>query len=244
MSSSSSLPLSRSRTNWAVALPDEILLEILCHAFTLPKGLDAVRWPVIKRRLVDPPLLVEGIRHLVPEALYKSNSVTIRFATAERSGALVKDGDACRIEYPRPAFHHWVRKLEIHFNLTNHSYVPKPGHPWPSPRDFQVRWMKRLASGAVGFEGLRSLTLVFNDVYEKKRPDLWGDLESLYQKFQKAGPIALGVDTVEITVERHSCKREVCSMDGRLQQDWRTPCYWVAVLEQYFIHGAVVHTPY
>lgn len=191
-------------------LPDEILLQILKECLKLPNGLHADRWPIYKKLKVD-RLLIKGLEHIIPEALYKDNLVVIKPVRVKPHW----DPEVTSISYPNPAVNDCIRKLEFQACIQSRWFtrpmVPDFLWDWvivPSrtsdPDLAQVMWLRRLASGALGFEKLDTLRLVFRF----RRPFHWGHyddfLEMLVDEVELDGVFRFPVKKLEIVFDQNS----------------------------------------
>ena len=120
-------------------MPDEIKLQILGHYFNLRNGLHSERYPFLKDMRVDRISCIEGWGNLVPECLYRNNTLVIK-PLVRMLGSAGNVYDQVFIAYPPPNLTNYVQKLEFRFEV----------FPFRSIR-LQVNWLKKLADGDLGF---------------------------------------------------------------------------------------------
>ncbi|PVH96225.1 hypothetical protein DM02DRAFT_688332 [Periconia macrospinosa] len=170
------------RRNWVLEIPDEILEKILEPLLRFPNGIHEERWHVIqKSRLL--PLARRGLYHIAQELLYKQNTVYLK-PHLNQSG----------LHYPPPSINQHLRKLVVKLPEDILNY---------SERDRVLAWLKKVASGIIGFPNLESLTL---ELQNNMPPYKWGSTEAITFKIKELN-ILVG--------QGHSCTISQCVSDSR-----------------------------
>lgn len=197
----------QTRKDWSVVLPEEIKEHILKYALQLTDGIHDERWPMIKKILIN-SLSRKGLFHMVPKIFYSINStVHLRFPHPKHAANDLYSISPTRsqpvdlgtehlspIRYPPPAFNQWVRELNIHIPLEFHG------------GNFPTEWIKKLASGELGFQGL--------EVLKFHTPVLPVGCYISSVRALRTGQIKFEVRKLCFFVEDHSCAWTECQRSG------------------------------
>jgi hypothetical protein len=208
-------------------LPDEILLQIIRDTLALPNGIHSNRWALLKKVRIDNLSIVSREFSLImPEALYTCYKIVIKPTSQQytsKAGAnrhSLSDYKAYRasgfiITYPNFEHSHWVRELEYRLNLKRYSNSRK------DVRD-QISWLKKLASGTLGFSNLSIFRVVF-DYNHGPGPEQIS--YSPLHELEITGSLYFTTRKLEIIVNGYchpgseaSLDRTICSVRARLSK--------------------------
>ena len=192
------------------------MIKILTNVLTLPNGIHAERWSMIKRAIIDPLLVSNSeISRWVYEVLYKSNKVVIKPASRPRSALVALSGNEEQnqivIRYPKSEQNKWIRELEVQM-YTDRSSTAQVKHRHAGHVDPQRRWLAKLSAGTLGFDSLKSLRLAFPNPSRCESSHILGDLDDFSKLFAYSGPpLSFAVYNLEIVVDGHVCGSLSCS---------------------------------
>lgn len=204
-------------------LPAEIRLKILKEMLKLPSGIHSERWPIYKKCRVDKALAVPGLMEMVPEALYKYNAVIVKASCRSTLGIQGNPPTfQVQIPYPKPAVNRWVRKLEFQPIL----YTPGEAVRLNEGRILyqpQAQWLRRLATGVLGFENLDVLRITFKPIIFATHDFLLHCCLSYLELDAAAnGPFRFRTKKLEIVFNDHLCEgncvpeTEFCARHARI----------------------------
>ncbi|KAK7185093.1 hypothetical protein PSPO01_09005 [Paraphaeosphaeria sporulosa] len=152
-------PTSNMIASPAIAkLPEEILLEILAQALHFPNGIHSDRWLHLKKARVDKLLSLPSFAHLVPEALFKYNTLIIkegRFLSLKTGAMIPSSSCPFVLAYPDTMTAHWVKSLELQISLFIAS-----SYTLETVAMVHYSWLKKLANLELGFDQLETLKIV------------------------------------------------------------------------------------
>lgn len=170
-------------------IPDEIKLGILKHYFDLRNGLHSERYPVLKQIRVDTVSCVPGIGRLIPEALYKNNTLVIKPSIIVSKIDDQTSQDVSTIKYPPPHLNSYVKHLEFRFRTV----IPTSTI---SLYQSQIEWLKKLADGDLGFGRLKSIRIIFPG--PRWKSSRGSPLDKFLAELETVGRIAFPVQKLDI----------------------------------------------
>ena len=195
---------SQDRVPSSRHLPDEVMLDVLGYALTLPNGIQGDRWESIqKSRMNKFSLLSKSIGKLVPEAIYKANKVVVK-AIRPTTQSELRTG--VLISYPTIEQSHWVRELEFEPWIFGISWDTTQRDSDTKKREttVQVEWLQKLASGAIGFERLETLRIKFVPNRLHRADPLHNHpeyIEHFIEELEKVGPLAFKTNVLKIYLD-------------------------------------------
>jgi hypothetical protein len=131
---------------------------------------------------------------ITPEALYASNKVVVR-PSQRHATKYLRSREGFFIAYPSFEHSHWVRELEYRVEPADESREKKRAED-------QISWLKKLASGSLGFSRLSILRVIFPY-----------DVGVLLRELEAIGPLYFMTKKLEIVVDGHCCTSVGCSFD-------------------------------
>ncbi|KAF2741876.1 hypothetical protein M011DRAFT_462896 [Sporormia fimetaria CBS 119925] len=179
-------------------LPDELKLEIINH-YVGPGDIHSYHFPEYRKEHLDKLLAIRGLAHLVPEATFKHRKVVIQL---DNKPGNPPNSSPSVIYYPKgPA--KFIRELEIRpYKPWKLDGTGTTEHPTKEPTVQMLRWLRRLASGELGFERLKSLRVVI----ELKDDMCYGGILWML-RCNPTRPIVLDVEKLEFEILwGHKCK--------------------------------------
>ncbi|PSN67626.1 hypothetical protein BS50DRAFT_586889 [Corynespora cassiicola Philippines] len=180
--------------------PDEIKLRIFGYAFRLKHGIDAVRWPIVRRLRFDIFLQQRGIAHLVPEVLYTNNTLHLWFEE-------VRGTNEMRISYPPAIVGQHLRRIEVNLRPMQSGFYRSRNY-----HTLQISFLRKLGKGSLGFSRLESVRLIVGP--SEKPVDLIGQLthflDMLEIDVQSRGKLQNPASDFDTLISQHSCKLQGC----------------------------------
>jgi hypothetical protein len=125
---------------------------------------------------------------VTPEALYASNKVVVKPSQRHAKKFFF-------IAYPSFEHSHWVHELKFRVE-------PADEYREKKRAEDQISWLKKLASGSLGFSRLSILRVTFPY-----------DAGVLLREIEAIGPLYFTTKKLEIVVNGHSCTSAICSFD-------------------------------
>ncbi|KAH7402216.1 hypothetical protein DE146DRAFT_652744 [Phaeosphaeria sp. MPI-PUGE-AT-0046c] len=197
----------RTMVSSPLALPAEIMLQILSDALKLPNGIHSDRWSTIKQARVDKfSLLNKEMSTLIPEAFFTSNKVVLKPVPRLPDCA----GIVSRYHYitcPNSEQRKFMQELEFRPHMWSHCISPPKYEK--SYLAHQVAWLEKLASGSLGFARLDTLCIVLDN--DKHCPAVNEHILQFISHIEDVGPLTFSVQSLKIVVDGHSCSEGNCA---------------------------------
>jgi hypothetical protein len=134
---------------------------------------------------------------ITPEALYASNKVVVK-PSQRHARKYLRSHEGFFIAYPSFEHSHWVRELE---------YRVEPADEYREKKraEDQISWLKKLASGSLGFSRLS----ILRDIFPYDAGVLLRELEAI-------GSLYFTTKKLETVVDGHCCTSSRCEFDGSI----------------------------
>jgi hypothetical protein len=134
---------------------------------------------------------------ITPEALYASNKVVVK-PSQRHATKYLRSHEGFFIAHPSFEHSHWVRELE---------YRVEPADEYREKKraEDQISWLKKLASGSLGFSRLS----ILRDIFPYDAGVLLRELEAI-------GSLYFTTKKLEIVVDGHCCTSARCAFDGSI----------------------------
>lgn len=209
-------------------LPTELKLQIIKDAITFPDGLRSDHWHDNQQDLVNKlSLLGHEMSALVLDSLHKVNKVVIK-PQLKRPDSRTIDGPELEsygylapfhcsapsnirpyITYPTIAQSASVKELEFHLDVVSADYYPT------YYISDQFAWLRKLASGELGFPALEALRIVLDLDYGLGRKGALNILEQIRQ--WNGVPFHFATADLAIVINRHSCSCGACIHESEVR---------------------------